>query len=230
MKKSAFLKQTYNSGSIDPTKIDQVKKYKNLLSMNEETSLTKTLNRKNWDRLDEVTKDLLELYFITDKTQPELAIIFGVSQGNISNALRRGVEAVRWMDNAPDKPDSFEEDVIRSLDRNTAYTKLPSDIKLKVVQYYLLTLHQSKTGYNFNLTQVEVRQILHKVLKCLKIENKTESESYLKYHMTNPPAIGYHKHVLHPRSIKCYSDAVRNGEEKLQRRRRVKVPDNFSAE
>jgi len=124
--------------------------------------------------------DLVELYYVEQKNQKDIAKMFGVTQGAISSRLSRAKKRLIFL---RDLPKITQQEIEQRLG------KLFGETELEIINYMMQTTCQSKTAQLINekyhitdekkrLTQVKVR---HRFEKCLiKLEHQMKSEPDLK--------------------------------------------------
>jgi predicted transcriptional regulator len=129
--------------------------------------------------------DLVELYYVDQKNQKDIAKMFGVTQGAISSRLSRAKKRLIFL---RDLPKITPEEIEQRLGR------IFGEIEIEIIKYMMQTTCQSKTAQLINeknhivdekkrMTQVKVR---HRFEKCLiKLEHQMKTEPDLKkyYHL-----------------------------------------------
>lgn len=165
---------------LDPSDLDKFV-YREIDS---ESIKLKTLNREYFNKLDDVSKDVIELYYYKGVKQKTIASLFGVTQGNISSLLKSIRTYLAWVDKIPEKPPCFEEECYEALEASfKGYGSNPRsvDLKLRCVLAYLKTLHQSQAAYETGTTQYIIRASLMDCLEGLYKLKYLKSYDYLNY-------------------------------------------------
>ena len=127
--------------------------------------------------------DLVELYYVEQKNQKDIARMFGVTQGAVSSRLSRAKKRLIFLRDLP-KISNDEIDERLGL--------LFDEIELEIIKFMVQTTCQSKTAQLINakfniqddkkkMTQVKVRHRFEKCLMRLREEMKTEPD-LKKYH------------------------------------------------
>lgn len=137
-----------------------------LLLEEEIQEFAKTMaNQENAERVSELLNkippreaDLIELYYMQQKRQADIAEIFGVTQAAISYRLARGVYRIKFLLSIPDVK---EEDMRRDLE--LIFKKIDIDILVGM----WLTTCQSVVADNLGLTQGRVRHRFFKAVEAL---------------------------------------------------------------
>jgi predicted transcriptional regulator len=124
--------------------------------------------------------DLVELYYVEQKNQKDIAKMFGVTQGAISSRLSRAKKRLIFL---RDLPKITQEEIEQRLG------KIFGPMELEIIKYMIETTCQSRTAQIINeknniidekkrMTQVKVR---HRFEKCLfKLEQQMKAEPDLK--------------------------------------------------
>jgi len=132
--------------------------------------------------------DLIELYYIHNKNQKDIAKMFNVTQGAISSRLSRARKRLEFI---RDMPKITDEDIDRVLSPHF------NSMEMEIIQGMVKTTCQSKTARMINekygigddekrrMTQVKVR---HRFEKCIK-----RLSQMIK---TNPELKEYHKLLI----------------------------------
>lgn len=125
--------------------------------------------------------DLIELYYMFEKNQKDIAKMFDVTQGAISSRLSRARQRLIFL---RDIPKISEEEIEKELD------KFFDVMEIEIIKFMKRTTCQSKTAELINekfklvekerMTQVKVRHRFEKCIGRLKLLTKT-NPSLKKY-------------------------------------------------
>jgi predicted transcriptional regulator len=129
--------------------------------------------------------DLVELYYVDNKNQKDIAKMFGVTQGAISSRLSRAKKRLIFLRNLPKISNQEIEDNLKFYFDNT---------ELEIIKFMMETTCQSKTAQLINekfeitddkkkMTQVKVRHRFEKCLIRLKEEMKKDPALKKYYHL-----------------------------------------------
>lgn len=112
------------------------------------------------DRIPEKEADIIQLYFLNEKRQADIAEIFGVTQAAISYRLARGIRRLKFL---LDIISVSEEDLRRDLPK---VFEDPIDVDILVGMWSITC--QSKVAKVLNLTQGRVRHRFFKAVTLLQ--------------------------------------------------------------
>jgi len=118
------------------------------------------------DRIPEREADLIDLYFIQDKRQADIAAIFNVTQAAISYRLVRGIKRIKFLLSIPHVT---EEDLRADLP-----DVFPQTIDVDILVGMWGTTCQSEVASRLGLTQGRVRHRFFKAVKTLESAVETE--------------------------------------------------------
>jgi predicted transcriptional regulator len=179
MRTSNFLK------NMDYTEIDARFSNEHAIRYNEffDDSISFDEIKPFLNRLPPREYDLIELYFVDQKNQKDIAKMFSITQGAVSSRLSRAKKRLIFL---RDLPKITNEDIDEDL------KGLFDTVELEIIKIMMETTCQSRTAQIINekyaitdekkkMTQVKVRHRFEKCLARLKDEMKTDSE-YKKYY------------------------------------------------
>lgn len=173
MRNSSFLK------SMDYTEMDARFSNDNAIKYNDffDESISFNEIKPFLNRLPAREYDLVELYYVEQKNQKDIAKMFGVTQGAISSRLSRAKKRLVFLRDLPKiSNDEIQENLERLFDTT----------ELEIIKFMMETTCQSKTAqlinqkYNITdekkkMTQVKVRHRFEKCLARLKEEMKADT-------------------------------------------------------
>jgi predicted XRE-type DNA-binding protein len=113
------------------------------------------------DRIPKREADLIYLYFIQNKRQADIAVIFKVTQAAISYRLDRGLKRIKFLRSIPQVT---EDDIRRDL------SEIFKPIDVDILHGMWSTTCQSQVAENLGLTQGRVR---HRFFKAVKVLQET---------------------------------------------------------
>lgn len=142
------------------------------------------------ERIPEREADIIELYFLMDKRQADIATIFGMTQAAVSYRLARGIKRIKFL---LDIPDVSREQMQQDL--SEIFTARPGGkdcqewgarvidgvhIDVQILLHMWETTCQSVVAHQLNLTQGRVRHRFFKAVARLK-EVAAQNPKYEPY-------------------------------------------------
>lgn len=127
------------------------------------------------DKIPAMEADIIELYFLKDKRQADIAVIFGMTQAAVSYRLGRGILRIKFLLELPDitieqmtkdLAEAFPCDTKTPYEEGAEETELSVDVKILV--HIWQTTCQTKVARMLNLTQGRVRHKFFGAVRRLK--------------------------------------------------------------
>lgn len=161
------------------------------------------------DRIPEREADLITMYFVHDKRQADIAVIFGVTQAAISYRLDRGIKRIKFLLSVPDVT---EEDLRRDLpDIFPVKPNETRNIDVEILVSMWQTTCQSEVASRLELTQGRVRHRFFKAIKVL--EEASEKDERFSPYFQFFAAIGKGKNFNVLREVQLPQWRDRGGDE-----------------
>lgn len=143
------------------------------------------------ERIPEREADIIELYFLMDKRQADIATIFGMTQAAVSYRLARGIKRIKFLLDLPDVTrEQMERDLCEVFTLKASASPRSAEFGVKVlngthidVQILLHmweTTCQSVVAQQLNLTQGRVRHRFFRAVGRLK-EIAAQNPKYEPY-------------------------------------------------
>jgi Sigma-70, region 4 len=142
------------------------------------------------ERIPEREADIIELYFLMDKRQADIATIFGMTQAAVSYRLARGIKRIKFLLDIPDvsreqmQRDLSEIFTVRASGKESqewgSRTIDGIHIDVQILLHMWETTCQSVVAQQLNLTQGRVRHRFFKAVARLK-EVADQNSKYEPY-------------------------------------------------
>lgn len=141
------------------------------------------------ERIPEREADIIELYFLMDKRQADIATIFGMTQAAVSYRLARGIKRIKFLLDIPDvsreqmQADLSEIFTTRVGKDSQEWGSRTIDgvhIDVQILLHMWETTCQSVVAHQLNLTQGRVRHRFFKAVARLK-EVAAQNAKYEPY-------------------------------------------------
>lgn len=102
-------------------------------------------------------RDLIQLYYFTDKKQTDIADIFGITQAAVSYRLKRALDRIKFLVELPEMTQEEVESLLVEI--------MPTELDAKIFAEMYLTTCQSEVALRLEETQGRVR---HRFIKSLR--------------------------------------------------------------
>jgi hypothetical protein len=145
--------------------------------------------------LPKMERDLLYLYFFVQKSQEEIAVLFGLTQGGVSYRIKRTIQRLQFILSLP--PVDFQE-------MQTDLLKVLSEEQVKLLCLMSKSSSQTVTGVLTGLSQGRVRYRFLKAIELLK--SSADVQPRFKVYVEYFTKISENFNILRVLASKDYKD------------------------